>query len=247
MTGWAAERQVPDLALYEAHVWRASVSSALKLALGGDVGLSNAEHERRATFRFKSDAERFSASHLLLRWALAGYLDLTPSEVRIRYQCFLCGGKHGKPRLEGPSGQLDFSISRRGDCVLVAVARGVKVGIDVEAIKDIDATALSLALSETEKRERCDASRIDCGRHLLSIWSLKEAYLKAIGQGLTQSPDSLTVMGPSPEGNFHILDSEDHASKISWRLSSIPLAQDYVSAIATSLSVSRIELKELTL
>jgi 4'-phosphopantetheinyl transferase len=72
---------------------------------------------------------RVDASPSALQRVLAVYLGLEPGRIR------LTEGEHGKPRLAGPQGQLEFNLSHSGELALVAVSGEREVGIDVERVK----------------------------------------------------------------------------------------------------------------
>jgi 4'-phosphopantetheinyl transferase len=87
---------------------------------------------------------------------------------------------------------LEFSLSHSGDLTVVAVARGVAVGVDVERIVD-EAGVDSLARGVLSGGEELGAER---ARDLTAYWTRKEAVLKTTGDGLSVSPRDVTVSGP---------------------------------------------------
>jgi 4'-phosphopantetheinyl transferase len=102
----------------------------------------------------------------------------------------------GRPRIDAVPGTvgLHFSISHCQRAVAIAVASVEGIGVDVEST-DVDAgmaTALlgQLHTSEVQElpRQRSDALNT---RHMLGLWTLKEAYLKAIGTGLSVPPKTI--------------------------------------------------------
>ena len=100
-----------------------------------------------------------------------------------------------KPRLVGSEG-VDFSISHSGDAVLVAVARGVRVGADVEAapFAAFDSKALRRRMLTPAEAEELPRLRPEDAR--TRLWTAKEAVAKATGEGLASDFRTLAVSAP---------------------------------------------------
>jgi sugar phosphate isomerase/epimerase/phosphopantetheinyl transferase len=145
--------------------------------------LSADEHERRDRFVFPRDAREFAVAHGLLRRSLSAV------DGRPPHDWAFSPGAHGKPRLAAATAsgaRLSFNLAHTDGLVACAIARDGDVGIDVEAI-DRRAEPLRVAHRyfadvEVAALTACEAS----ARHVrfIEIWTLKEAYVKAIGAGL---------------------------------------------------------------
>lgn len=185
----------PAPATGECHVWWARPGGAGAGLTGLLDPRERASHRRLAR---AADRRRYLSAHALARLVLSGYLGCHPASLQLTARCASCGGPHGKPRLVDPLSDLQFSLSHSGDRVVVAVARGAPVGVDVEdASKDRDpAGLLDLVLSASERPglDRLPPSARAEG--FLRYWTRKEAALKATGDGLTVPPARLTVSGP---------------------------------------------------
>jgi 4'-phosphopantetheinyl transferase len=104
------------------------------------------------------------------RAVLAGYLGVDPLAVRFRR------GRWGKPYLVGDA--LQFNLAHTGHQAVLAVSDRA-VGIDVEpASRDLRSVVHRCA-SERERRRLTDCS----GAETVAVWTLKEAYAKALGLG----------------------------------------------------------------
>lgn len=139
------------------------------------------EHEIKTFRRFhrEIDAMRYLAAHVALRRILASYLCVEPGAIRY------ARGPHGKPFLEpaNHNGQLRFNLSHSGRIAAIAVADGLDVGIDVEQVRRMPFEELaSCAFSPNEQAGLCNS--MDAGA-FFRLWTRKEAYLKAIGLGLS--------------------------------------------------------------
>ena len=156
------------------HVWRFDLDGESWPEL-----LSADEHARAARFHFQRDARRWRAGRSLLRRTLGDYLHADPKALRFET------GPFGKPCLG--NSHLRFNVSHSGAVLLLAVAWDQEVGIDVERLRtdfvpeELAPQVLSAQEQEALRRiapaERCAA--------FLSQWTAKEAYVKALGTGLS--------------------------------------------------------------
>ncbi len=207
----------------EVHLWRIALDAAPGGAADeGERLLGPDERARAARFRRPEDRRRFVAAHVALREILGGCLGLAPGRVR------LVAGPGGKPRL--PAGPLRFSLAHSGALALCAVARGREVGVDVERVRgDIDVAALArrfFSPPEVAELEALPAAERTGGFYRL--WTLKEAYLKARGDGLALPLDtfSISLAGPRPV----LLDAGRPAG--SWSLATLEAGPGYAAALA---------------
>lgn len=175
--------------------------------------LDDREQRRAARLRRADDRDRFVTARALLRLVVAERTGTAPSELRIDTTCERCGADHGKPRLLGHGGAITFSIGHSGHRIVVAVADGAAVGVDVEWVGSHDAaslTALSdsiLAPTELDDYRRLEpAAR---GRALAVWWTRKEAVLKATGDGLTVPMPRVTVTAPDEPAALRSPDGAD--------------------------------------
>ena len=89
-------------------------------------------------------------------------------------------GRKGKPYLE--KSPLNFSISHCNEVVVCSVNK-MKIGIDIEDIKNINKYVISKTLTEVERKNMEFSNRRD--EYFFRLWTLKEAFIKCIGQGLS--------------------------------------------------------------
>lgn len=140
--------------------------------------LDPAERMRAARFRFAADRDAYIAAHALLRSALATELGQPAPEIG------LAADANGKPYLAGSP--VRFNLSHTRGLVAVAIAHGTEVGIDVEQVDPrrlgADTAEHHFARSEVEQLYALPrAARTDAS---FAFWTLKEAYVKAVGLGL---------------------------------------------------------------
>lgn len=182
-TVWAAPPDLPVLGPGDVHVWRVFLDPPF--AGNPTVDSIVAEEERKRAFRFffEEDRFRYLASHFVLRNVLALYLDIPPGRIRFSM------GRKGKPEVAFGSGErsLRFNLSRSHDLALIAVARNMEVGVDVERIHP-DPGLLTLAERRFTRREVGILRSLPGDLRLeafFQFWVRKEAVLKAMGEGLS--------------------------------------------------------------
>jgi 4'-phosphopantetheinyl transferase len=172
-------------------VWQAVLDRPDEALERLNESLSVDERARADRFRFELDRRRFVAGRGVLRAILSGYLAVPPATLRFEYSA------HGKPRLAAPfaSEALRFNVSHSRGLALVAVTNGREVGIDVEYVHPIleaDRIAESLfAPGEwAELRSLPPPQRLEA---FFICWTLKEAHVKARGEGLSVQLDAFEV------------------------------------------------------
>jgi 4'-phosphopantetheinyl transferase len=150
--------------------------------------LSEDEVARANRFRLEEDRVRWIRARSSLRLILSRYAGDDPEWLVFRY------GQHGKPALL-PFPDIEFNLSHAGDWAMIAVARSVPVGVDIERIRaNVDMAALLRRLGETDlpKSEP----------ELYQVWTRREARTKAEGGPLFTKPadDTRAVDVAAPAG-----------------------------------------------
>ncbi|MDA1184689.1 MAG: 4'-phosphopantetheinyl transferase superfamily protein [Acidobacteria bacterium] len=159
-------------------------------ALDADVSLLSVdERARLARFVFARDRRDFAASHALLRRRLSTHADLPPDAWTFEVE------PGGKPHLSAdhvgadPAFNLAFNLSHTHGLVACAIGRGVDIGVDVEsidrAVEGRDIATRYFSPDEIRLLDACDA--VERQARFIELWTLKEAYVKAIGRGLGHS------------------------------------------------------------
>jgi 4'-phosphopantetheinyl transferase len=182
---FATTGKAPCLAADEAHVWRLdlrTIPEAIELQ-----ALSAAERVRAARFVFARDRERFVSAHCAVRRILAAYLGADPRALEF------VEGVNGKPALA--AGGPAFNLSHSGDHGLLAVSPRAEIGADIETLdapRDMRALAARL-FTQDECRSLETIADDALAVPFLTCWTRKEAFLKALGAGLTLEPRGFDV------------------------------------------------------
>ena len=179
---WRDPRPRPRLQPGQVDVWRASLDVDPSRASGLLATLSPGEKDRARRFHFLEDQSRYVAARAILRHLLGLYLDRRPMDLR------LSRGAVGKPSLAdaGAGDGIRFNLSHSGGLALFAFSLGREVGIDVELATSVQVDDLSPAgfLSAGEESRLRSLEGQQRQEALLRCWTRKEAYLKAIGEGM---------------------------------------------------------------
>jgi len=176
--------------------------------------LSDDELAKAKRFRSGVHQARYIAGRAALRRVLADRLGCLPAAIRFSY------GSNGKPMLEGGRGQVEFNLAHSGGDAVITLANGAAVGVDIELLRPIaDAESLAhLVFSDVERRELELAP--DPVLAFLNGWTRKEAYVKALGLGLSAPLTEITV---SLSGSPALLSTGFRDQSISnWRLLNVP-------------------------
>jgi 4'-phosphopantetheinyl transferase len=213
----------------EAHLWWIPLTaSARAIELHRQV-LPPDESGRAGRFYFEEHRLKFIIAHGALRRILSGYVRLPPRELKFTY------GPKGKPEfsaLQNPD-RVRFNLSHSGDLALLAVARNQELGADVEFIKP-DFGGMEIAerfFSASEVRTLFALDATERNAAFFSCWTRKEAFIKAVGEGLSLPLDSFDVTfapGVKPELT-RVEGSPSETSR--WRMYDIPADPQYKAAL----------------
>lgn len=140
--------------------------------------LSIREEARAARYRDPTVARRFRAGRAALRLLIGEAAQRSPAEVAIEVDDL------GRPFVRGFA---DFNLTHANDTALLAIAdAGWRVGIDIEPVdRDVSIDSISSRLFHTT--ELAEFGRFDDDARLpflLHVWTHKEAYAKATGEGI---------------------------------------------------------------
>jgi len=184
---------------------------------------------RAERFYFKRDRKHFIVGRGLLRTILGCYLGIAPNRLQF------CYGPRGKPDLAETSGgsKLCFNLSHSQGLALYGVTREREIGIDLEHIRSIS-QAEQIAERFFSVQENAVFRVLPPSKKqvaFLNCWTRKEAYLKAIGDGLARSLEQIEV-SLAPGEPARLLSTEgDPQSAEHWTLQELMPAPGYVAAL----------------
>ncbi len=144
--------------------------------------LSPDERSRAGAFRFELDRQVYLTTRALVRVSLSHCDDMAPALWRFR------SNKYGKPETD-PACGLRFNVAHTRQLVVCLVSRGIKLGVDAEA-ENRAGEIVQLAeevFSPTELEQWRVLQDDEKRNRALTLWTLKEAYTKALGKGISFS------------------------------------------------------------
>jgi len=200
---WPPPPPQMELAGGAVHVW----SARLDRSEAGDAAalamLSDDERARSARFVLGRDRRNFIARRSLLRAILAHYLKSGPSQI------ILTREERGKPRLAAPNvvPPLHFNFSHSRGLAVCAVGRLAPLGVDVEQFRPMPEMA-EIAATFCSAPENALLKAAPPEKKLevfFSIWTRKEAYLKATGEGIAGTLAQLDCSQAPPGWSLHAL------------------------------------------
>ena len=189
--------------------------------------LDAAERQRAHAFHRLQDQKLYTAAHVFLRQVLSYYADIPPADWQFHTQTF------GKPMIANSAYRwLQFNLSHTTGLVACAVTREQVIGVDVEQSKPIAdlADLTAYAFSPTEASDVLNLSAKEQQARFFSYWTLKEAYLKAAGQGL-QLPLQSFAFVQDNQGYWHWQGrKETFQYGQHWQANTCQLPRDYYLA-----------------
>jgi 4'-phosphopantetheinyl transferase len=227
----------------EAHIWQMPLEQPPDRVAALARLLSPDETDRAARFHFERDRRRFIVSHAGLRQILRRYLACAPDRLRFDL------GAQGKPYLAGQLADsgVQFNLSHSHELAVLAVTRRRAVGIDVEYVHP-PSDMLALAARFFSAAEHAALLSLPDDQRLtgfFNCWTRKEAYLKAIGTGMSGGLSHFQVtLRPDEAPRFLIIDgSLAHAAR--WSLITLEPAPGYIAATAVSCLADGIPAAEI--
>jgi 4'-phosphopantetheinyl transferase len=187
--------------------------------------LSATERKRAASFHAEEHRQKFAISRGVLRFLLGHYLGVEARSLEFEYAA------HGKPFVAEAG--IHFNVAHSGEMALFAVG-GLEVGIDIEKVRPL-ADLMSVAgrfFSEAEARDLASLSGEARSRAFHHCWARKEAYIKALGIGLSLPLESFRVslLPGEPAGLLEIRGNP--GLELEWLITDVAAPEDYAAALA---------------
>ncbi|MGA2660798.1 MAG: 4'-phosphopantetheinyl transferase superfamily protein [Verrucomicrobiota bacterium] len=219
-----------DSGHFRVHLWSLSLSLPPAALAQAASLLAPREAERAARFRFEGGRHRAIAGRGQLRAVLGRCLGADPAALEFSY------GPQGKPALAGVwSGSgWHFNLAHSADVAVLAVTRSGPVGVDVERIRPLTDVGrlVSRFFSPREDaafRALPEDQKADA---FFRLWTRKEAWLKATGEGITQSLARVEVSFLPGEPARLLSLPQGPAALCRWRLHDLDCAPGFVAALA---------------
>ncbi len=212
----------------EVHIWGVWLKAPAAVNHAYRSLLSPSEIVRADRFVFERLTLSYQLSQGALRLLLAHSLECEPADIEFRF------GPRGKPMLQGSS-RIRFNMAHSGDLALYALTVDCEIGIDVEELRDIPdiEKVASHYFSRAEASELLSiGDKISARDAFFRCWTRKEAYIKAVGDGLYLPLDQfqVTLFRDAPAKFVHI--GNDVSAAAEWTLEHLDPAPNYLGALA---------------
>lgn len=211
------------------HIWQVALDVPEEGIRQLEGVLSRDEIERANRFYFARDRRRFIVARGELRRVLGRYLSAAPAEIRFEYNAF------GKPALAADPQEMDlrFNLSHSEELAIIAITQSREVGIDLEFLKAETATTdiaqrffapgeiKQLNLASTEQQQAL----------FYRFWTRKEAFIKAIGQGVSFPLDQVDTSEQMGEEWSMVKATEEGWAAQKWMGLDLALPDGFLGAL----------------
>lgn len=215
---------------HEIHIWRALLDRKPDEQAHLARTLSAEEWERAERFLFARDRHRYITRRGLLRTILAAYTDTAPHALQFWY------GPYGKPALVQAQGMptINFNMSDSQGLALYAITGDRQVGVDLEWHRPLTTDVERMLTSVCSEREMVSLRACPRWRWkeaFFICWARKEAYLKAIGEGLNRPPETVEVTLTPWETARLIAVDGNYQDTARWSYLEVAPVANYTSAL----------------
>ena len=226
---WPCPPTHPELCATEVHLWFADLLRPAEV-VRALVGVLSADERSHADQLYLGrDRRRYIVGRALLRQILGRYLGLNGQDIAFRY------GQWGKPTLTDyeKAKQLEFNLSHSAEVVVYAFAANRRVGVDIESIRPIpdadDIMDRFFPLQDRRSYHSLSANRRE--EAFFQYWTRREAFLKAIGYGLTGADTAGDATG-SDMRQSQSLDGQEGKGQHIWSLLNFSPTLGHIGAVA---------------
>lgn len=216
---------IPCLHSNQIQVWAGSLDVRESDLQVCESVLSDDEQERAGRFHFEKDRHHFVAARGILRHLLAKHMHQRPDQVVFHY------GEKGKPELKGDPMGLAFNVSHSHSVGAWAFSLAGVVGVDVEWTgRKVDVDAVGKRFFSTNEWATLGDLPVDKRKTcFFNCWTRKEAFVKALGDGLSFSLKAFDVSVGS-RATLSRIDGDFDPQN--WSLESFEPAESYVGCVA---------------
>lgn len=226
------------------HLWRAKLLCSENQMADCESVLSPEEMANAKRFIKQSDQIKFMVSKAMTRKVLSRYLNCTPEKIVFHI------GEHGKPFIAETD--LQFNVSHAGDYFLLGVTLKNKIGVDIEhekkAVDYVGIAERFFALSEYETIAQLPVAKQKAAFY--RCWTLKEAFIKATGLGLSFGLSNFEVDAIERGDQSKLLRVNGKAADAqAWTLLSIalPNLSGYFAAVAVEGTNHQLDCFDVTI
>ncbi len=187
------------------------------------------EQDRWHRYRHERSRREFALCRAALRAVLCTRLGCDNDQLRFALH------DHGKPfaLVDGTATSIRFNVSHSGKHGLIAIARERRLGVDVEErVPRQDLDGIITTVFGADERAELASARGHQKLHLFfTLWTLKEALIKALGTGFSLDPSRFEIPLAMRRGAEKDIFRFPHLPTIEWRLDNLG-NEEFAAAIA---------------
>ncbi|MEO8211506.1 MAG: 4'-phosphopantetheinyl transferase superfamily protein [bacterium] len=221
----------------EIHIYQSTLEKTAAEINDLESILSTDELTKAYRYKFEADKNNYIVCRALLRNILSDYLSIKPSLITFSYY------EKGKPYINNSF--IKFNLAHSHNYAVFAFTPGKEVGIDIEYYRELQ-DALQIAkryFSKSEIEEFENTSHENIKIAFFNCWTRKEAFIKAVGEGLSYPlADFSVTLNPEDPKILWIKTKPNEIKK--WSLHDIKVKENYISSLAIKSNDSEIVYKE---
>ncbi|GAY78729.1 4'-phosphopantetheinyl transferase family protein [Sporolactobacillus inulinus] len=186
-------------------------------------------------YRKQEDKIRSVFAELLVRYAVNQFSGCSKQEIKF------CTGINGKPRLMTPK-NVHFNLSHSGSWV-VCVVDNEPVGIDIEKIQDIELDVAQQFFTQKEcEFLKLSKNSLERKKRFFKIWTMKECFLKAVGEGLSRDLSSFSIELNQNRYPKISTTSEGENLNCIWKFKQYEIDNDYILSVADTRKTEKVQM-----
>jgi 4'-phosphopantetheinyl transferase len=212
----------------EIHLWGVRLYADERCTSRLYASLSDDEKKSAEGYLLENDKKRFILCRGLLRMILGRYLRQNPKQIRFQQQT------KGKPFLRDVCNPpLHFNLAHSGEYVIYALTHECEVGVDIEYLREVNDMEFIARrfFTEEECTDLFSLPHEKRAEGFFNCWTRKEAYIKALGEGLSLPLRQFQV-SLIPGQPAAIVKQHRTPPLSAWTLIHLALAEGYVGALA---------------
>jgi 4'-phosphopantetheinyl transferase len=226
---------IAPLNLGDLHIWICDIRKWIPERKEYLLALLNQDELKRLhRYRIPTKQDQFLCSRGLLKYVLSSYIASKPSEIILSIQ------SAGKPYL--PDQAINFNLSHSGNLLVMGFGLYENIGLDIQ--EEYPISNLEIVLERYfNPEEQAYLSSLDPviqQSEFFSIWSAKEAYLKALGEGFQVSPRAFSTLPAGESSQTYLLsDQKIPEHHQCWTIRDLALQSGFKGAVAVDGQLNR--------
>lgn len=229
---WETPPQNLSLKNSEIHIWLINIDDFTQHLQFFSNFLSPEELLRASKYRGDNLQNNFIINRGLLRAILAKYLPTNPHEIEFNYQ------SKGKPFIINSNpNQIKFNLSHKNKYTIYSICNN-DLGIDIEAIRsNINVEDIAKRFfTAHEYNKLCRFSAAKQLEYFFQLWTAKEAYLKAIGEGLSGGLNSINLSKKDNDKTWRIeINNLSPEENKMWQIITFNVVPNYLASLAIKM------------